>query len=52
MLIPFKYMPTLSIKGIIHLGAHEAEELSDYQEAGVGRVLWVEANPSKWRYLE
>ena len=52
MLIPFKCMPVRAIKGIIHIGAHEAEELSDYQAGGIARVLWVEANPSKWSLLE
>lgn len=51
MLIPFKYMPKKSIKGIVHIGAHEAEELSDYSGAGIVDVLWVEANPLKWPLL-
>jgi FkbM family methyltransferase len=33
-------------KGIIHLGAHLAEELSDYLEFGMDNVVWVEANPN------
>jgi FkbM family methyltransferase len=32
-------------KNILHVGAHLAEEAAAYQEAGVDRVLWVEANP-------
>jgi FkbM family methyltransferase len=32
-------------KSILHVGAHLAEEAAAYQEAGVDRVLWVEANP-------
>lgn len=31
--------------GVIHLGAHLGEEREQYAEAGVKRVLWVEANP-------
>ena len=34
MLIPFEKMPLNSIKGIIHIGAHEAEELTDYISLG------------------
>lgn len=32
-------------KAILHVGAHLAEEAPAYAEAGVGSVLWVEANP-------
>ncbi len=52
MLIPFGHMPVRLIRGIIHVGAHEAEELSDYREARIEHILWVEANPSKWSFLE
>ncbi len=48
MLIPFKKLPTGSVGGVIHVGAHEAEELNDYVSAGKTKVLWVEANPGKW----
>jgi FkbM family methyltransferase len=51
MLIPFRKLPTHSIRGIIHLGAHEAEELADYAACGQVKVLWVEANPDKWSIL-
>lgn len=49
MLIPFdeivrKYR--IRPKGILHLGAHLGEEAAAYQEQGVDRVLWVEANPA------
>ena len=32
-------------KGIIHLGAHLAEELEDYLEFNLKKVVWVEGNP-------
>lgn len=32
-------------KNILHVGAHLGEEADAYVAAGVGRVLWVEANP-------
>jgi len=51
MLIPFRKLPTHSIRGIIHLGAHEPEELADYAACGQVKVLWVEANPDKWSIL-
>ena len=36
----------ISVKGILHVGAHAAEESVDYQRFGINRVVWVEANPS------
>jgi len=51
MLIPFKRMPVGDIKGVIHIGAHEAEELPGYCSIGISKVLWVEANPLKWDVL-
>lgn len=51
MLIPFYQMPVGDIKGVIHIGAHEAEELSGYCNFGISNVLWVEANPLKWDLL-
>ena len=37
----------LQITGVIHVGAHEAEEKNDYHNCGIERVIWVEANPQK-----
>jgi len=34
----------LDIKGILHLGAHHAEEKESYNECGVNNVVWVEGN--------
>ena len=36
----------LKIKGILHVGAHECEELLDYMRAGVkmNNIYWVEGN--------
>lgn len=47
MLIPLHDLPTAKIRGIIHVGAHEAEELAAYDAYGISRVLWIEANPEK-----
>lgn len=52
MLIPMKevtekWIARGNIKGIIHAGAHLAEEAIDYRSAGVQNVLWIEGNPDK-----
>lgn len=44
--------PNIPIKGIIHIGAHEAEEYNDYKELGIDKMVWVEANPDLIPYLE
>lgn len=49
MLIPYpdlisKY--SFKPKGILHVGAHELEERSDYLASGVEKIIWVEGNPS------
>jgi len=33
-------------QGILHVGAHSAEEIHLYSELGVSRVAWIEANPA------
>jgi FkbM family methyltransferase len=43
--------PNISIKGIIHIGAHEAEEYDDYKNVGIENIVWVEANPNLIPYL-
>lgn len=35
---------TDSIKGVIHIGAHHAEELSWYESNGIDSVVWIECN--------
>jgi len=47
MLIPLQDLPTAKIRGIIHVGAHEAEELDAYEAFGITQVVWIEANPYK-----
>jgi FkbM family methyltransferase len=55
MLIPFKEMfPRQGINdvtGIMHVGAHLAEELSAYTELGIHNVVWVEADSMTFRKL-
>ena len=36
---------SIPLKGIIHIGAHHAEELDLYREKGFKNILWIEANP-------
>lgn len=51
MLIPLhdlvkKY--NIEFKGVLHVGAHECEELKDYEKyLGRNKILWVEAMPHK-----
>lgn len=52
MLIPFDqlvHVLSLNIKGILHVGAHECEELSDYLRYGLSmdKIYWVEAMNEK-----
>ena len=35
----------MKITGVLHVGAHIAEEAEKYQALGVSNVWWVEANP-------
>jgi FkbM family methyltransferase len=39
---------------IVHVGAHEAEELEDYSDFGWGKegILWIEADPQLIPFLE
>ena len=38
--------------GVIHIGAHAAEESNDYQQHSWGPVTWIEANPSLINHLK
>jgi FkbM family methyltransferase len=52
MLISFddinKCLNTYNIKinGVLHIGAHECEELALYNQNGITEIDWIEANPS------
>jgi FkbM family methyltransferase len=37
--------------GVIHVGAHEAEELVQYENFGWSPIIWVEAQPDKAKAL-
>jgi len=48
MLIEFKSLLEkykLDVKGVLHIGAHLAEECGSYYENGVQKTIWIEANP-------
>jgi FkbM family methyltransferase len=48
MLIDFKELsPSFfcPVKGVIHVGAHKAEEHVIYKMNGIEKTIWVEANP-------
>jgi FkbM family methyltransferase len=39
---------SINFKGILHVGAHECEELNDYlRHLPMNKILWVEALPNK-----
>jgi len=48
MLIKFEQLKPLfdetPVTGVLHLGAHVAEELEGYKSCGIHRIIWVEAN--------
>ena len=48
MLIEFSHLCQkyqFTPKGIIHIGAHDLEEMGQYLSKGVSRIVWVEGNP-------
>ena len=51
MLIPLQQLVdkyNINFKGILHVGAHECEELNDYlKHLPINKMLWVEALPGK-----
>ena len=54
MLIPFNYLLFIKkkVKGVIHIGAHELEELKYYLSRNIKKIIWIEANPEKYPFLE
>jgi FkbM family methyltransferase len=37
---------------VLHVGAHKAEEISEYDINGFSKVIWVEAQPELAKYLQ
>ena len=54
MLINFNdlFLLPRKVNGIIHIGAHELEELPDYLYGNINRIIWIEANPHKYHLIE
>jgi len=52
MLIPLHQLPMSKVTGIIHVGAHAAEELQGYLLCGIRDIVWVEANPALINHLK
>lgn len=55
MLIKFKDLLSKHCfvpKGIIHIGAHKAEELNDYLSAKVFDIVWIEGNENLYNELK
>ena len=51
MLIPFRTLTkkyNMNVHGILHIGAHNCEELKAYTDYGLcnDKIIWVEANPT------
>lgn len=51
MLIESRFLPLSKVTGIIHIGAHNAEELPIYLSHKIEDVLWVEANCNLHAFL-
>ncbi len=55
MLISFRDIRNkykINVKGILHVGAHYAEEAESYKSCGVDDVIWVEADPDTFLTLQ
>jgi len=57
MLIDLLYLKDkykLSIDGILHIGAHQCEELIIYNKCGISptNIIWIEGNPDIAKYMK
>jgi FkbM family methyltransferase len=45
---------SMTIKGILHVGAHKCEELKLYVNNGVdpAKIIWIEGNPDIYNYMQ
>lgn len=41
----------MKVTGVLHVGAHLAEEAETYEELGMHNVWWVEANPKVYPHI-
>jgi FkbM family methyltransferase len=54
MLISFREIRNkykINVKGILHIGAHYAEEAESYKTCGVDNVIWIEADTDTFKVL-
>jgi len=35
----------MDVRGILHVGAHDCEEMEEYNKNGCSKIVWVEGNP-------
>ena len=42
----------ISAQNILHVGAHNAEELDSYMQVNCKKIIWIEAQSEKVRYLK
>ena len=45
LITDFKKHLNKQITGCIHIGAHHAEEKQIYNELGISKIIWIDANP-------
>lgn len=52
-MIGYKYLDSnnVSIKGVIHVGAHRGEEIEEHLSLGAKKIIWIEANPDVYSEL-
>lgn len=42
----------IKLKGVIHVGAHQGEEVESYLQFGFERIMLIEANPGSYAFLQ
>ena len=57
MLIPYNTLVSkynMKVNGILHVGAHDCEELDAYVNAGCtnNKIIWVEGNPNLVKHIQ
>lgn len=52
--IGYKYLDNndVSVKGVIHVGAHRGEEIDEHLSLGAKKIVWIEANPEVFLELQ
>lgn len=47
-----EHISDFTLKGVIHIGAHNGEEVSNYKAKGINNIILVEANPNDYDFLK